>query len=187
MNVKKIYWFLKTQILRFQYGKIGKKSYIGKELFIQRKKNLIIGSNVRIYPGLRAEMTMSSAKILISDNVSIGQNFHVVSYDGILRIGENSTISGNVFISNVDHDYQELGKHILEQPMLMKETIIGENCFIGYGAVVLPGSKLGKQCIIGANSVVKGTFQDNSVIVGNPARIVKRYNQQTGNWEKITN
>lgn len=184
MNIQKIMWFVRTQFIRFFYGKIGKKSYLGKTLFVQRKKNVFIGDNTRIYPGMRAEITMETAKVKIGNNVSVGQNFHVVSYDGELVISDNVTISGNVFISNVDHDYSEIGKHILEQNMLLKETFIGEGSFIGYGAVILPGTVLGKQCIVGANSVVKGKFPDYCVIAGSPAAIVKKYNSESGKWER---
>ncbi len=184
MNITKAFWFLKTQMMRCLYGSLGSHSYMGRVAFIQRKKNFYIGSNVRIYPGLRAEMTCETASIKIGDNVSIGQNFHVVSYKGELTIGNDTTISGNVFISNVDHSYSEIGKHILDQEMIYKETIIGENCFVGYGAVIMPGTKLGKQCIVGANSIVKGEFPNYCVIAGNPARIIKKYNSESNEWIK---
>lgn len=173
MNLTKAKWFIETLLTKWKYGSIGKHSYIGRTLFIQRSKKLFIGQNVRIYPGMRAEMVTENASIKIGDNVSIGQNFHVVSYDKELLVGSNTTISGNVFVSNVDHDYHALNIHSLDQKMIEKETVIGEYCFIGYGAVILPGTKLGKQCIVGANAVVKGEFPDYCVIAGNPARIIK--------------
>ena len=185
INISKALWFAKSKLTKFTYGEMGKHSYVGKTLFVQRRKNLKIGNNVRIYPGMRAELTKPSAFIQIEDNVSIGQNFHVVSYDGTLYVGRNTTISGNVFISNVDHSYGAIDMHVMEQQMIYKKTVIGENCFIGYGAVILPGTKLGKQCIVGANSVVKGEFEDYCVIVGNPARVIKRYNSKSRNWENV--
>lgn len=184
MNLKKAVWFLKTQMLKFNYGSVGKHSYIAPQTFVQRKKNLFLGNNVRIYPGLRAEMTKESAQIVIGDNTSIGQNFHIVSYDSVLKIGKDTTISGNVFVSNVNHDYSKLGVHILEQDMIKKDTIIGENCFIGYGAVILPGTKLGRQCIVGANAVVSGVFPDYCVLAGVPASIVKIYDEEKQQWVK---
>ena len=183
MNITKAWWYVRTQITRWKYISVGQHSYVGKPLYIQRK-GVVIGNNVRVYPGMRAEMTCTGARIVIEDNVSIGQNFHVVCYKGILKIGMDTTISGNVFISNVDHSYKELGIHVLDQEMLYKETIISENCFIGYGTVILPGTKLGKQCIVGANSVVKGCFPDYCVIAGNPAKKVKQYDFKVKQWVK---
>lgn len=184
MNIKKLTWFAGTQLLKFQYGRIGKKSYLGKTLFVQRKKNMFIGDNTRIYPGMRAEITKPSASVYIGNNVSIGQNFHVVSYDDKLIIEDDVVISGNVFISNVDHDYREIGKHLYNQAMLSKKTFVGMGTFIGYGAVILPGTTLGKQCVIGANSVVKGNYPDYCVIVGAPASVIRQYNPQSGEWER---
>ncbi len=186
MNWEKAKWFVRTILIKWQYGQVGSHSYIGKPLFIQNKKRLFVGTNVRIYPGMRAEMTTRNASIRIGDNVSIGQNFHVVSYDSELYIGENTTISANVFISNVNHDYHELNVHSLDQKMNVKNTEIGKYSFIGYGAVILPGTKLGKQCIVGANSVVKGKFPDYCVVAGNPARMIRKYNFQTKIWENCS-
>ncbi|WP_332020169.1 acyltransferase, partial [Kaistella sp.] len=90
----------------------------------------------------------------------------------------------NVFITNIDHDYTEIGAHVVKQKILVKETKIGDNCFIGMGAAIMAGTILGKQCIVGANSVVRGVFPDYCVIVGSPAKIVKKYNPQTQVWEK---
>lgn len=129
-------------------------------------------------------MVDKKARIIIGDNTSIGQNFHVVSYTDDLIIGNNVTISGNVFISNCDHNYQAIGIHIINQELVYKKTVIGDGCYIGYGAVILAGTMLGKQCIVGANSVVRGEFPDYSVIAGCPGRIVKQYNQEKHIWER---
>ena len=74
--------------------------------------------------------------------------------------------------------------HIMEQPMICKKTVIGENCFIGFGAAIQAGTVLGKQCVVGTNAVVRGTYPDYSVIVGVPAKVVKRYNKETGKWDR---
>ena len=157
-------------------------SHIGIPLFTSGLKRVSVLKRVRIMPGLRIE-THKNGTITFNENVSIGQNFHITSA-GNLIIESNTTISGNVFVTNNDHDYEEIGKHILDQQMIVKETRIGENCFIGYGAAIQAGTILGKQCVIGANSVVRGNFPDCCVIVGAPARIVKRYNPLTAQWGK---
>ena len=74
---------------------------------------------------------------------------------------------------------------MVKQKITVKETRIGENCFIGMGAAIMAGTILGKQCVVGANSVVRGNFPDYCVIVGSPAKIVKKYNPETHVWEKI--
>lgn len=185
MEFCKIRWFLRTSITKFLYGKIGEKTYIGPTSLVQNRKKLFLGNNVHIYPGMRADTVLDDAEIHIGDNCSIAQNFHIVSYSGILNIGADTTVSANVFISNVNHEYSKIDQHILKQNMLYSHTAIGENCFIGYGTVIMPGTVLGRQCIVGANSVVKGVYPDYCVIAGVPARIIRRYNFQTEEWEKV--
>lgn len=54
--------------------------------------------------------------------------------------------------------------------MLFKSVSIEENTFIGAGAIILPGTRIGKHCIIGAGAVIKGVIEDYSILIGNPAK-----------------
>lgn len=182
--ITKLYWALKTLFYRFFLKGVGWNSYIGSIVFLLGGKNIIINNRVRIFPGLRME-AHNGGEIIIEEDVSIGQNVHITSSCLDLKIGKHTTILGNVFITNIDHEYREIGKHILKQPLLVKDTQIGENCFIGYGAAIQAGTVLGKQCIVGANAVVRGSFDDYSVIVGVPAKVVRRYCFETKTWRKV--
>lgn len=183
--IEKVLWGIRALYYDILTHNIQMPSYIGKPIFISNKKNLKIGKNCRIYPGIRAEIVDKYSYIEIGNNVSIGQNFHIVSYNETLKIGNDVTISGNVFVTNCNHSYTTIGKHVLEQELIFQHTEIGDGCFIGYGAVVQAGTVLGKQCIVGANSVVKGIFPDYSVIVGSPGRIVKHYDFELKEWIKV--
>ena len=181
----KIFWILRGLIYKPFFGKFAFPSYIGKPIFIGNFKRIFIGKRVRIFPGARIEVIDKNSSIVFEDNISIGQNLHIISGGGQeLKIGRDTTFSANVFVTNIDHQYDEINKHILEQPLASAKTQIGENCFIGYGAVIQAGTILGKQCIVGANAVVRGHFPDYCVIVGVPARIVKRYDDKSGVWKK---
>jgi len=179
----KIFWILRAVLYKPFFGSFGFPSYIGKPIFIQNFHRIFISKRVRIFPYCRMEVIYPTASIVIEPNVSIGQNFHIISGRELI-IGKNTTISANVFITNINHEFREIDKHILDQPLLAKDTIIGENCFIGYGVVIQAGTILGKQCIVGANAVVRGEFPDYCVIVGIPAKIVKRYDVITKEWKK---
>ncbi|MFM5038902.1 DapH/DapD/GlmU-related protein [Aeromonas veronii] len=179
--MRKIFWLVRTLFLKPFLGALGAYSYIGSTTYICGLSRIFIGRKVRIYPNARIESLGGNIKI--EHNTSIGQNLHLISSNNVF-IGQNTTISANVFISDVDHSYDAINVHIMEQPLIKSETIISENCFIGYGAVILPGSTLGKQCIVGANSVVRGHFPDYSVIVGSPAKVIKRYNVTTMRWQR---
>ena len=181
--MEKIFWAIRAIIYKIKFEKIGYLSYIGKPISILNAKKISIGKKVRIYPHARMEVH-GNGSILIGNNVSIGQGLHLTA-GSCLAIGENTTISSNVLITDIDHDYEEIDVHIMDQRLKIKNTIIGENCFIGSGAKILPGTKLGKQVIVGCNSVVKGEFPDYCVIAGIPAKIIKKYNLHTNQWEKV--
>lgn len=59
-------------------------------------------------------------------------------------------------------------------PCKLAEVSIGDNSFVGAGAIILPGTKIGKSCIIGAGAVVKGAIPDFSIVIGNPCKILKK-------------
>lgn len=182
MHPIKYLWIARAIIYRSLFGKVGNMTYIGHPTFIEGRKNIYIGNCVRIFPNIRME-AIGNGIIRIGDNTAIEQNVHIISGNGTLNIGNDTTISANVFISNVDHEYKDVEKSVMEQRLLFKETQIGKSCFLGYGVVILPGTKLGNHCIVGANAVVRGTYSDNCVIVGNPARVMKRYNHESKYWE----
>jgi len=182
----KLSWILRSLLYKPFFGSFKFPSYIGKPTYIKNFKRIFIGKKVRIFPGARIEVVDKISSIVIRDNISIGQNLHITS-KGNLIIDKNTTIAENVMITNIDHSYQEIGIHILDQEQIMHETMIGENCFIGYGAVIQAGTILGKQCIIGSNSVVRGTFPDYCVIVGIPAKIIKRYDNGAKKWIRTDN
>ena len=181
--IDKLFWGLRAVLYAPFFGKMGMPSYLGKPIFLKGIRQVFIGKKVRILPHLRME-TQDGGTIVIKDDVVISQNVHLTSA-GKLEIGKSTLILANVFITNIDHDYTEIGKHVVKQKIYVKDTIIGENCFIGIGAAILPGTILGKQCVVGANAVVRGSFPDYCVIVGSPARIVKKYNPTTQIWEKV--
>jgi len=179
----KFFWMIRALCYKFFFGKFLMPSYIGKPVFLYGIKNIFIEKNVRIFPNIRMEVHGKNASITINQDVGIAQNVHITSASHLI-IGKSSTILANVFITNIDHDYTTIGVNVLKQKMIINETQIGENCFIGIGAAIQAGTILGNHCIVGANSVVKGIFLDYSVIVGAPAKVVKRYNMETKLWEK---
>lgn len=179
----KILWFIRALFYKPFLGSLGGFTYLGKPLYIKNHRKIFIGSRVRIYPSARLEVIDDTSSITIEDNVSIGQGLHVVS-GGKLVIMKNTTISANVLITNVDHNYHDIDVHIMEQSLAYLPTIINENCFIGYGAIIQSGTSLGKQCVVGANAVVKGVFPPYCVIGGVPAKILKRFDIKTNIWRK---
>ncbi|MGH1429909.1 MAG: acyltransferase [Neptuniibacter sp.] len=185
-RVRQIYWFLCFLITKPFYKNVGRWSYLAKPLSIIGYRNIIIGNRTRVMPGIRIEAHGEHCEVLVGDNVSIGPSCSIISGAGYhVEICDDVTISGNVFVCSYEHQYQEIGVHIMDQQCSGSSTHIGGGCFIGYGSVLLAGTKLGKQCVVGANSVVRGEFPDYCVIAGSPAKIIKKYSFETSEWENF--
>lgn len=145
--------------------------------------NVLIMSNARIegitnYCGVKFH-----PKIIIHDRVSIQQNIHLTCGE-LIVIGQNTAIAANVTITDINHPYVDVDTPIEEQIIETNPVIIGKDSKIYNNAVILPGTILGNHCVVGANSVVSGTIPDYSIVIGTPARIIKRYNFFTQKWEK---
>jgi acetyltransferase-like isoleucine patch superfamily enzyme len=180
--IYKLIWAFQGLLLSFFCGSYRFPSYVSFPIFSVGVKRLHIGKKVRIFPGWRVEVH-GDGEIHINDGVSIGQNFHITSA-GTVVIKPGVTILANVFVTDIDHEYRDITMPVSAQPLIVSNTYIGENSFIGIGACIQAGTKLGKHCVVGCNSVVRGDYPDYSVIVGAPARILKRYNMNTQLWEK---
>ena len=180
----KLSWVLRRVFYSLVNKQIHFYGYIGKPVSIIGFNSLRLKSRTRIFPGARLECYGAGSSIEIEENTSIGQNFHCTS-GGALSIGEDTVISGNVCVTNIDHNYCDVGIPILDQSHIIRETKVGSNCFIGYGVILQAGTILGDQCIVGANSVVRGVFPSFSVIAGSPAKIIKKYNQEKDEWVRV--
>ena len=93
-----------------------------------------------------------------------------------ITIGKNATIGANCKI--IDNDFHPLDPeqrrlNLNEEHTKRAPIVIGDNCFIGMNSIILKGTTLGNNVVVGAGSVVHGTFPDNCIIAGNPARIIR--------------
>lgn len=150
--------------------------------YVKVKKGVIIYKNSRIQ-GISSYVGIPyTPLIILNEGVSIQQNCHITCAKRI-EVGSNTSIAANVTITDIDHPYYNINIPIEKQPLEVKSVKIGSDCKIYNNVVILKGTNIGNHCVIGANSVVKGTFHDNSIIVGIPARIVKRYNDLSQRWE----
>lgn len=183
------YHKLKTQTFyKMMFKSMGAKSVIKKPMFLT-PEYISVGNACYIWNDARIEAITSYANdsfnphIILEDGVTIQQRCHITAAD-TLTIGKDTLISFDVSIQDTDHEYEDLSMPVANQPLIVKKTQIGENSFIGSGAKIQAGTILGKHCVVGTNAVVRGTFPDYCVIVGVPARIVKRYDEVSRKWKK---
>lgn len=182
--------FRTKYLYKYLLKKSGSNNFIRKPIlwnpnFIDIGSDCYIGHHCRLEAIRRWNEKIFRPNLVIGNGSSMEQGCHITFADELI-IGEHCTFSYNVMIMDTDHEYKNIGVDIINQPIYIKKTQIGSNCFIGAGAKIQAGTILGKQCIVGANSVVRGVFPDYCVIAGMPGKIVKRYNQKTNKWEKTS-
>ena len=174
-------------LLKFMKIKYGKKLLLKGTPVIFNKKGaeITFGNNITIKSSFLSNLIglysrtiivtrTNDAKIKIGDNVGIsGATIYARKS---IEIGDNTLIGGNVKI--LDNDFHpieiEARNNDIKEKILSKPIKIGKNCFIGCNSIILKGTELGDGCVVGAGAVVCGKFEPNSVIAGNPARVVKK-------------
>lgn len=109
-------------------------------------------------------------------NIEVGENFFA-NYGAIIldvnkvKIGKNCMLAPNVGIYSATHPIRAEERY--NGVELGLPITIGDNCWIGGGAIICPGVTLGNNVVVGAGSVVTKSFKDNVVIAGNPAKIIR--------------
>lgn len=173
---------------RGKYKKLGLNSFVKKALIVT-PKYISLSENIFIQPNSRIEGITSyegvrfSPHIEISENCSIQQNLHLTCAKHIF-IGKNTAIAANVTITDINHPYENIDLPIEKQALKVTPVHIDADCKIYNNAVILPGTNIGKHCVVGANSVVFGNFPDYCILVGAPAKIIKRYCFDSAKWKK---
>ncbi|PWL39421.1 acetyltransferase [Flagellimonas aquimarina] len=103
---------------------------------------------------------------------------------GPVTIGNDVRLAQNVVLSGLNHNYEDVSRPIHAQGVSTATIIVEEETWIGANSVIVAGVTIGKHCIIAGGSVVTKDVPAYSVAVGNPARVVKTYNHDTGEWER---
>lgn len=111
-------------------------------------------------------MFYKKSGIKIGENVDIINSNLDVRFYSLIEIGNNVTITNSTILAHDASTKKFIGY------TKCAGVSIGDNVFIGYGSIVLPGTHIGDNVIIGAGSVVRGNIPDNSVAVGNPATVI---------------
>lgn len=167
----------------------GEKSKIVAPLSLRNTFNISIGERTTISEGvfMMVENEGKSDNIChmrIGNGVTLGHFNHIVALDSVI-IEDNVLTADRVYISDNVHDYENIELPIsLQKIKSKKNTRIGEGSWLGENVCVI-SSTIGKNCVIGANSVVVNDIPDYSVAVGSPAKVIKMYDFKNQIWKKV--
>jgi lipopolysaccharide O-acetyltransferase len=174
-------FFPKSRLIRMPF-------YMRGERFIDFGNDLTVGVGLRIdalpYGKAKEKLVRIGDRVQINDYVHIAGRFH-------LEIGNDVLIASKVFITDHNH-----GKYSGDDQCSPHETpveriegaasvIIEDKVWLGEYVVVLPGVRIGKGAVIGAMSVVTKDIPPHTIAVGSPARVIKRYNENSRQWERV--
>ena len=139
-----------------------------RKYLIRKKFNLSIDSQTLIDYLVFKGITIGKGTIFHDpENIFVD-----IQRPWMVSIGEYCKITRGVIVLAHDYSRSVLRRKYNEIIGECKKTIIGNNVFIGMNSIILMGTQIGDNCIIGAGSVVSGKFEDNVVIAGNPAKVI---------------
>jgi carbonic anhydrase/acetyltransferase-like protein (isoleucine patch superfamily) len=140
----------------------------------------LIGAFVTLSAGMVPGQDLGPVPVLqIGDRCVIGRGSHIVAHHSLV-IGDDVFTGPYVYITDQNHGYADPDVPIGRQLPLNAAVRIGSGSWLGTGAVVLPGACIGRNVVIAAGSVVRGTVPDRCVAAGVPARVVRRYQPDDG-------
>lgn len=140
----------------------------------------LIGTHVSISAGFMPNLDLGPDVIVkIGAGCSIGRGSHIVGHQSIV-IGDDVFTGPYVYITDQNHTYSQLDAPIGRQWPENSAVEIGTGCWIGTGAVILPGTRLGRNVAVAGGAVVRGEFPDHCVIGGVPAKVIRRYDEDEG-------
>jgi acetyltransferase-like isoleucine patch superfamily enzyme len=113
--------------------------------------------------------------ITIGDRCMLGKGIGIVGHERI-EIGDDLWTGHYVYVTDQNHGYEDLDVPIGTQLWKNRPVRIGSGSWLGHGAVVLPGTRIGDHVVVAAGAVVAGLdVPDRSVVAGVPARVVRRF------------
>lgn len=165
---------------------MGHSSTIDYPVIISHGENIYMGYSTTICSGARLQtfpdLLDTCGSIIIGNNSYFCYRLTILA-GGDICIGDNVVIGSDVSILSYNHGTDaHLSIPYMHQPLVPGPISIGNNCWIGNNVVILPNVSIGNNCIIGAGSIVTKSFNDNSIIVGNPAKVIKEYNFNDNTW-----
>lgn len=190
-RLKKIYRLLVAAIWwRLRFGQFGLRSLLFRPILLIEPGRMFIGDRVCIRDHARLEIVRSPGAswvptLKIGDRVNIEQGVHIICQSEIV-IEDDVSITPYCVIVDTYHPFDppdqgaKIGARLPDRPTHVR---IGAGSFIGAHSVISPDVTIGRGCVIGAGSVVTRDIPDYCVVAGAPARVIKRFDPVTRQWQ----
>lgn len=168
-----------------------KKLKIGKNVRIFHPQHISWGDNCTLGPGAALCPLHSHNGKQYPSRISFGNNVNIGAYDRIasaysVTIEDDVLFAAFVHITDHSHGFEDITQPIRTQDIIHKgPVVIGKGSWLAFGCHILSGVKIGEHCVVAANAVVTKDVPPYSVVAGNPARIVKRYDFDRREWIKV--
>jgi len=189
---------IRGRLTALGHAGIANDVFIGRGVRLYEKRYLSIGAKTKIHERVKID-ALSTDGVVIGDHCVLGRGTTIECTGGLeylgkgVRMGNRTTFGSDCFFGAAggidigddvmagqyvrfhaeNHNYADLNATIRDQGVTHQGIRIGNNCWIGAGAVFLDGAALGDGCVVAANAVVTKTFPANSVIGGIPAKLIK--------------
>jgi len=202
-DLASISWVRAMQLIRGLILKLFLKRssgllFVGRRVKVRHGYKIIAGKNLILEDNVSIN-ALSENGITLGDHVSIARDSilfctGVIAYrgkgitignrtgisarayfagQGGITIGDDVIMGPNVQIFSENHEFSSLNFTIKEQGVTKQAVVIGNNCWLGGGTIILAGVTIGDGCVVAAGSVVTKSFPSNSVIAGIPAKLIK--------------
>lgn len=175
-------------LISHAFAAFGARSAMLRPHGIEGIRNIHIGRDVYVANGaLLAAVPLTgsaSCELRLGDGCKIGANNHLYGTRSVV-FEDNVLTAGNVYVSDNAHGFRDTTQPILAQSIEQLAPVrIGSGSWLGQNVCVI-GASIGKGCVIGANSVVLQDIPDYCVAAGAPARVVRSYDPQSGQWQAM--
>jgi acetyltransferase-like isoleucine patch superfamily enzyme len=136
----------------------------------------IIGPLASLSAGMPTQANLRGDPVItIGDRCMLGKGIGIVGHERI-EIGDDIWTGHYVYVTDQNHGYEDVSQPVGTQMWKNEPVSIGDGCWLGHGAVVLPGTRLGRNVVVAAGAVVAGLdVPDFSVVAGVPARVVRNH------------
>lgn len=176
--VDRIMSFCYTLLMRSQFAAWGPRSRLGRGARLVEPRLVHVGGDVVFgeYAWLNAKDDRGDRMptLRIGDGTSIGRFAQINAWRSV-TIGRNVLIADRVLISDADHNFADAEVPIIQQgDRFVGAVALRDGCWIGIGAVILPGVTVGRNAVVAANAVVTKDVPDCAVVGGIPATIIKQ-------------